>query len=172
MTSHQYRALSLVIRNLQKLGYQRIGLAITTESNSRVDEQLTGAFLNKQRTIRPSLRVPALITRSKDWNQKNFSTWYKKYKPEVVIAHDKSVISWMNQLGLRVPEEVGFAQVQSTDKTGHIAGGFQNPKLLASTAVDFLIGMIQRNERGIPENPVTISIEPSWLNGKTLKGER
>jgi hypothetical protein len=36
--------------------------------------------------------------------------------------------------------------------------------------VDFLVDMIHRNERGIPETPRWVLVEGTWQNGATLNG--
>ena len=39
---------------------------------------------------------------------------------------------------------------------------------MGAAAADFLVAMLHRNERGIPELPHTILVEGTWIDGKTL----
>jgi len=35
--------------------------------------------------------------------------------------------------------------------------------------VDLLIGMLQRNERGLPEKPSVVLSDGTWINGRSLR---
>jgi hypothetical protein len=39
-------------------------------------------------------------------------------------------------------------------------------------AVDFLVDMLHRNERGIPAIPYRLMVEGSWCEGKTVFSDR
>jgi hypothetical protein len=57
---------------------------------------------------------------------------------------------------------------ESGDKT--IARIDQNDVLIGRTAVDYVVGMIQRNERGVPSTPLRILVEGVWVPGKSVPG--
>jgi len=176
VTGHQFRAMRLVLRQLRKKGYKKIGCAISNYQNDRVDGQLLGAFDSHQRKAPSIYQVPPFnLTRHDD--PKEFKNWFRKHSPEVIICQELRVFAWLEKWGVKVPEDVGFVQPNRSDGipkqyrylAENIAGARQNQRVIAMTAIDFLIGMIQRNERGIPKNPITISIEPTWMDGATLK---
>jgi hypothetical protein len=48
------------------------------------------------------------------------------------------------------------------------AGIDESPLLVGATAVDVVVGMIHRSERGVPENPRYILIEGRWFGGQSL----
>ena len=57
----------------------------------------------------------------------------------------------------------------SPDQSGKIAGIYQNSPTIGRVAVDFLVGMVQRNERGIPSLPHTILVDGTWVDGDTVR---
>jgi hypothetical protein len=74
----------------------------------------------------------------------------------------------LKNLGRRVPEDVGFVHLWAPDQRGQYAGIYHNPPALGIAAVNLLIGMIQRNESGLPETPQTVLLNASWVEGDTL----
>ena len=56
----------------------------------------------------------------------------------------------------------------NSSKEHQFAGIDQNDELIGRTAVDFVVGMIHRNERGIPQAPLRILVEGKWVDGKTI----
>jgi hypothetical protein len=87
----------------------------------------------------------------------------------VVISHEEVVLDWLKRLGAHVPGAAGFALLNCPDQSGKFAGIYQNGPAIGSVAVDFLIGMIQRNERGVPVLPHSILVEGTWVEGRTVR---
>jgi hypothetical protein len=50
-----------------------------------------------------------------------------------------------------------------------IAGIDQDYAHVGGNAVDLLIGMLQRNERGLPEKPSVVLSDGTWINGRSLR---
>jgi hypothetical protein len=112
--------------------------------------------------------VPLHVVPDKDWNEKAFIGWFKKHKPEVIVTHHESVLEWLARSGTKVPEETGVIHLNCPEATGKWSGIFQNGPSVGMAAVDFLVAMLHRNERGIPALPHTILVEGTWVEGKTL----
>jgi LacI family transcriptional regulator len=169
MVNHQFRSMRTAIRHLRKLGYQRMGLAMPATLDQRVDNLWLGSFLVEQQRFKPRERVPLCLLSDKDWNEAHFAEWFKKNQPEVVISQQPKIIEWLQNLGKRVPQDVGFVHMNCPDCSGQFAGMYQNGPLIGRAAVDFLVGMLQRNERGIPTVPHTVLIDGTWVNGATVR---
>ena len=103
------------------------------------------------------------------WNEKLFGKWFQKNKPDVVISQQPKIIDWLKNLGLNVPDDVGFVHLNCPDKSGAFSGIYQNGPLMGRAAVDFLVSMLQRNERGLPEVPHLVLIEGTWVPGTTVR---
>jgi len=55
-------------------------------------------------------------------------------------------------------------------RLGHRCSGvYQNGELVGATAVDTLVGMMERYERGLPEQATTLMVEGIWNEGRTLR---
>ena len=167
--NHQFRSMRLAMRELRKLGYKRLGLALPSSLNERVDRQWVASFLVEQLDLDHS--VPLFVPDDPQWNFENFRKWFQAHKPDAVIGHEEAVYDWLKRLGAHVPDDIGFAHLNCADQDGQFAGIYQNGPTVGSAAVDFLIGMIQRNERGVPALPHSLLIEGTWVPGKTVRAK-
>ena len=167
--NHQFRSMRLAMRELRQLGYKRLGLALPASLNERVDRQWVASFLVEGLDFEES--VPMFVPNDDEWKFESFRAWFDKQRPDAVISHEEVVLDWLKRLGTRVPDEAGFALLNCPDQNGKFAGIYQNGPTIGSVAVDFLIGMIQRNERGVPELPHSILVEGTWVEGKTVRAQ-
>jgi hypothetical protein len=44
----------------------------------------------------------------------------------------------------------------------------QKPARIGAAAVDLLVAMFYTGERGLPENPLQVHVEGTWMDGPTL----
>lgn len=167
VTHHQFHGINLVLQNLARLGYRRIGLAIEEDVDEKVDRCWTSCFTGYQLRIPPKDRVPVLLSPLKP---AAISAWLRKHRPQVVLGHD-GLYSCLRQLGLRVPQDVAFAWLSVPSEGGSFPSGLnQNWKLVGAAAVDSVVAQLYRNERGIPETPKTIMLEGTWVAGQSAPG--
>ena len=167
--NHQFRSIRTALRRLRKLAYHKIGLALRSSIDERVEHHYTGGFLVDQQRIAPAYRVPMHVVPDREWTEKSFAKWFTKHRPEVVVSHHEEVLEWLARLKVRVPQDCGFIHLNLPNTTGELAGIYQNGPEVGTAAADFLVAMLQRNERGIPELPHTILVEGTWIDGKTLQ---
>lgn len=167
--NHQFRSMRLAMRQLRKFGYRRIGLALRASIDERVDHQWVGSFLVEQRRSKPADQVPLFVVSDEDWREDKLGKWLRQYRPDVIISQHEEILQWLDGLRVRVAEEIGFMHLNCPDKSGRFAGIYQNGPAVGAVAVEFLVGMIQRNERGIPGLPHSILVEGTWRDGDTLK---
>jgi hypothetical protein len=86
-----------------------------------------------------------------------------------VLSCDSNILDRLEQLGVRVPDNFGLACPSlSSDKT-RLAGVVENGVRMGSVAVDYLVSMIHRGERGVPTTAERILVEGSWHEGESLK---
>ncbi|HEY0945083.1 MAG TPA: LacI family DNA-binding transcriptional regulator [Opitutaceae bacterium] len=168
VTSHQYQAVQLLMHKLLALGYRRIGLFIRADWNEKVNSAYLGGVLLGQHQQRPEDRVPPLLPEL--GLEHEFVGWFKAHRPDVVVAIDRRVREWITDgLRLRIPEDVGLVHLNIDSKDPWMAGIDQNDWLIGATAVDFLAGMLQRNERGIPGTPIRTLVEGVWKPGPSVR---
>src|SRR5688572_2881358 len=166
--NHQFRSIRTALRRLRKLGYHKIGLALRSSIDERVEHHYTGAFLVDQQRIPAAYRIPLHLVLDREWTEKSFQKWFTKYRPEVVVSHHEEVLEWLARMKVHVPHDCGFIHLNLPDDSGELAGIYQNGPEVGAAAADFLVAMLQRNESGIPELAHTILVEGTWIDGKTL----
>lgn len=166
--NHQFRSIRTALRTLRKLGYNRVGLALKASIDERVEHHYTGGFLVEQQRLAEKRRVPLHVPPDREWTEKTFARWFQKYRPEVVVSHHEEVLQWLAKLGVSVPNEAGFVHLNCPDASGRLAGIYQNGPDVGAAAADFLVAMLQRNERGVPALPHSILVEGTWIAGATL----
>jgi len=79
------------------------------------------------------------------------------------------VKTWLDDLNLRVPRDLGLIQLEWRRDRPEWAGMNQHNDLVGETAVDMAVGMIHRAEAGIPTFPRATLIGSTWTEGKTVK---
>jgi len=156
------RALEL----LEQRGYTRPGLAVADLRDRRVFHKWFAGFASHfRRTRQPVPPMQAdVITRA------GFLRWFRAYRPDVLLGHhQEEMVRWLGEEGLVVPRDVGFVQLNWTERCAPSAGLNQQPKLLGAAAVESVVAQLQRNESGVSENPKTIMLASRWVDGPTLR---
>lgn len=165
--SHHAHAMSLALRKLGRLGYRRIGLAMSPNFNERVDHHWLANFLFHQFYLPEKARVPPLIDETN--NMQNFPKWFKEHRPDAVISPHISGYEWLVKLKVNVPNEIGFAHLDLEPSGMTLSGINQRPELVGAAALDLLINQLNRNERGIPADPKLVLIESTWVDGSSTR---
>ena len=162
-----FRSFALLMRRLKRLGYRRPGFACWPKVHEGVDRAWAAAF--EQYQPRAGQKpLPVFIRQS--WKEAEFRKWFEQHQPDVVITHDETVLAWIESWGLRVPEDVGFVlAAKHGEASSRCSGMDENSEFVGETAVNVLVGMIQRGESGIPSIPVSTLIQGSWSEGTTLR---
>jgi len=169
--SNDYYLSSLqTIRECRRLGYRRPGLVVLKSQHDRMQGRWEAAFVLEQRFL-SGVEPTRLLLVEDDWKDYDFlHAWLKKHKPDVIITSiGERVFSILQKNGWRIPEDIGVANLACPEYGERISGCYQNGKLAGATAMDALISMIERNEKGLPEQSVTLMIESRWNPGKTLR---
>ena len=188
VTADQQRAVLMAFRKMSVYGYERIGLVMGVDYDSRMGGNFIGGLaaakdlfklnligglavaqdLFRLKHILPPLRTnedvyyqnPALAKRL-------LSQWLTKHRPDAILTSESSVPGMIRELGFRVPKDIAIAGTTIYDVPVE-AGINQNPEAIGRTAVEALIAQINRNELGVPDTPSRILVESSWQDGKSL----
>jgi len=172
VTNAQYRASRMSVRIMREHGYRRIGFVISKFTNERTDRNFAAGFLAEQMQFTGANKIPILIIDEGNFNEerKHFKKWYKRYRPDAILALYGETSHLFKEEGIHYSDcgLLLLALDVSRDKT--IARIDQNDVLIGRTAVDYVAGMIQRNERGVPNTPLRILVESVWTPGISLPG--
>lgn len=167
--SHHAHAIAMAVRKLQRRGRRRVGLAVSPNFDERVDHHWLAHFLWYQHTLGKKDVVPVHLDDTAD--MQNFPKWFTRHRPDAVIAAHVSAFEWLEKLSVSVPGEVDFVHLDVDSALMNFSGIDQRPELIGSGAVDLLAGQLNHNERGIPDNPRLLMIEPAWVDGATTRPE-
>lgn len=151
-------------------GYKRIGFVFSDANDSpRVGERWLGAHLQQQLRFRPADRLPPFFYQGEEPHSQLFQKWFKENKPDaLLVTHAQPVISWLKEIDVQVPGDVGLATlVNDHPQFGH-AGMNGSAEKLGSLAVEMLVGLLQRGERGVPVDPHEVLLSGDWRDGTTL----
>lgn len=167
VVNHQIHTLRIVAGELVDRGYRKIGLAITHWQNEVVEHNWLAAFL-AWHYVTPGL-TPVPIHLVERMERKEFLRWYRAHRPDAVITMNSSCREWLAAAGASLPDRVGFALLDWHTEHGDTAGAVQDNTRVGSAAVDIALGMLQRNERGAPDNPQLTLIKGYWRDGATVR---
>ena len=167
VSNHEYRSMGALFAELVRRGYRRIGLANLRDHDERVDHNWLAAYLVEQRVLSRKHLVPPLLLPT--WDAREFLAWREHHRPDVVVTKLSNVLSSLKRAGFRVPEDIGVAFHSLDEKSPGLSGMKKNSFQIGVMAVDLVIDMLHRGERGLPERPSLHMVEGSWAEGATLR---
>ena len=110
-----------------------------------------------------------------DWStptpevQGRISNWIHSYRPDAILSTEWNIKLLLTGSGFRIPEDIALASTSIINTGGEVDSGMlESPEEVGSTAVRTLVGLIQRNEVGIPEHRHDILVRSRWQFGNTL----
>lgn len=174
VSNNHFKMMTCLLVELRtRYRYKRPGLVILRKSSERVENKWLGAYLSYTLTeLSQTQRIPPLIL--DQWEDQAFTQWYKKTKPDVIIGgirQTPELLPFLVEKGIRVPEDVGFADHNLFDDDIDVAGMHPKARDIGKAAVQLLIGMIYRNEVGIPESPRDVLVDGVFYSGPTIKSQ-
>lgn len=179
VTNNQCNIIRLAMRKVLAAGYKRIGFIVHRGWDHAVDHNWTAGFLCEQQHLPEADRVPAHIfpeaepverwfhetNASVQADLKPFAKWLKEYKPDVLVSKAAYVLPLLQQLGLKIPEDIAFVNLFLDETDGKVAGVRQNHDMVGGVAVEILAGQLQHNKFGLPDVPTTTFVEGNWFDG-------
>lgn len=170
ITNAQYSSSRLAVRMLRTRGYRRIGFVTTRETDERTDQNFRAGFLSEQHDFLPENRIPPLLLEDTTIPTEcaEFAAWYRVHKPDVVLYIYPTVAEFLRRLKIS-PKQCGSASLSVMTRDGSLAGVYQNDPLIGRKAVDFLVDMLHRNERGIPPHRFQFFVESEWVEGRSIR---
>lgn len=165
--SHHAWVVMEAYRQLAALGYRRPGLAIEGHQDERSGHHWRAGFLCAQDLSGIAGSLPPLIT--SDWTFSTFASWFKRYRPDAILGIDQPLVEWIERCGARVPDDVGYANLDLTPNMGAISGMNQLQPEIGAGAIDLVISGLRRHERDLPSHPKTVLVEGVWSAGTTTR---
>lgn len=152
----------------QAKGYRRIGLIMTYGEGGIGHKLFTSSFLFYQSKIDPECRIQVLPKPM--ISAENVAEWFRTQKPDAIISSG-SVYTLLRSIGLRVPQDVGFASIDVSEEPRDAAGADHRYNLVGREAVKQVLTLLNLNLTGVPENPKTVLVDSHQREGFTLPGK-
>lgn len=157
-------------------GYRRIGLIVQKGEIYEEDRVRLSAFYFLRKHSADGLAAceplelgagPGLLSRAA---QKRTAKWIESERPDAVLGLNDIIYYLICALGLRVPEDLGFASLIGTPGVHKkpLCQADRNNDFIAAEAIKHLDHKIQRRERGGSPQAKRILIQPIWKEGVTL----
>lgn len=162
-----YGNMELTLGVLQENQFTKVGFAMDKPYHYEQDNRWLAAYLMGQQRGRIEAIEP-WVDGAPDFE--GFKQWYLKQRPEVIICvHPPIVISWLQQLGVGVPENVSVVAIGTADSAESVSGIAENTHACGKLAIEMLIDRIQRGEFGTYDEPCHISVKGQWSRGQTMR---
>lgn len=168
VSADHYRSTRRIFQELRQLGYQRIGLAIPSDLDTRVGGDFLSAYLLEQHTRPPESQLaPFLDTSTPSIDR--FAAWLNQYKPDALMTTNYYFPDYLVKLGQRIPEDLGVAILFKKIHGDDYAGIDQNAQRTAVVAMNILVSMVQHSERGAARLAQHIKVEGTWTEGWSVR---
>jgi len=170
ISPNHFRNMKLLVRKLLSLGYRRIGFCVNAKTASiNAEGGWLGGYLLEMDRLGPCPRPLYLENHAID--EKKLRSWIQTEGLDAIISdHNASQIA--HHSGLRVPEELGVASLAPDTlalEQSFYSGVAQHLPYVGEMAVDFLVHLINTNQRGIPKFPQRLLLDGTWIPGKTVR---
>lgn len=167
---NHYEGMLQALRQMENLGYQRIGLCFSSDSDIRSYHRWASAYLY-WRTIRGFTpgTLPTFHYTSGAINPRSLREWIKHYRITGLIGMSTEPLEVCAELGIRIPENLGYSVLDHPGGESTVAGIDQDAEQIGRMAVDILVMAIRKGAKGIPHCPVQSIIEGNWVPGETVR---
>ena len=171
-STDQHMLTLRAFENVLRLGYERPALVLDHVIDRLIEGRFTSGMLIAQQALPVSRRVrPFYKVIEAREDPGLFRQWFEREKPDLILTLYNDVRRWVGAMGLRVPDDIGLAQLEWRKDHPDWAGMNQHNDVTGEAAVEMVISMIHNTERGIPVFPRGTFIGSTWVNGRTVKGE-
>ena len=167
VTENHYDTAAQAMKQCHERGYRRVGFAFTDANDSpEVGDRWLGAYLRQQLIFPYKDRLP--ICPGEPASQTQFTEWFQRHQPDALLVnHAPPVHAWLRSLGKAVPRDVGLVELEDEPEQGS-SGVYYDPEIVGALAVEMLVGLMHRNEKGIPLHPHEVLLCGEWREGRTL----
>lgn len=167
----EFRSLEQVWKQLELLGYHRVGVIFEEHPESYSMDQRLGAVYCRQRFVTPAKdRLPIFFFDRNQPNREQLQAWVKKYQPDVVLGDTHHELELLEEFGFKAPDDFAFASVNMWDpeKIGKIAGYFRDNVVLFERGLQLLNLMVRSGATGASQGQLVEMVFGAWKNGDSL----
>lgn len=167
----QFTTAYSAVENLVRLGYERVGFVLGENVQVRTGQRFVGGYKAAQSLLAKKDCIPMLSLREEGDVPKQVAAWARKTRPDSIVSlHGMWRYGHLLEAGLEIPDRIGYADMSVPANEDFLSGVCQNSREVGVRAVDLLVGMIHRQEKGLPEHCAHLLIDGYWIEGKTAPG--
>jgi DNA-binding LacI/PurR family transcriptional regulator len=167
-----------VVRELAARGYTRIGLVIDRTTDRRCGSNVYAGFLIEQQLDERLLHLPAFLdhepaqVREEKAYGRKLHQYIEEYQLDALLTSDYRILDVLKSEGIKLPKDIGVAGLSLPSADTPLAGVVEDSTQIGAVAMDLLVGMVQRDEKGVPASPLRTHLEGIWHEGATLHPRR
>lgn len=167
---NHYDGMLRALREMETLGYQRIGLCFSDDSDLRSYHRWASAYLY-WRTMRgfSQQNLPTFHYTTGKVDPRAFQRWIKENGITGIVGMSTKPMQTCLDLGIKIPQDLGFCVLDHPGEGNTVAGIDQVARQIGSMAVDILVMAVRKGARGVASHPVQSIIEGKWIPGGTLR---
>jgi DNA-binding LacI/PurR family transcriptional regulator len=171
VSTDHYQAMRLALTACHERGYTRPGLVLEPTASARIGHRWEAAFL-MEHWLRDLPAKPLILNpagpRDVGVAPRGFAGWLRRHKPDVIITTTSDQGDEWRRLLRHLAPKAALVSLGLRNRTGALAGIWQNHHRLGGMAVELLASKLQRNETGSDHATDAHLVEGSWIDGKTL----
>ncbi len=180
--NYHIQTVDTAMRQLARRGYRKIGV-VFSENETRQVNMLWSAGLHVAHMLMPELEILEFPWRTHvektgakkgewgEWSERAFRAWFEREQPEAIVGLTMAVWEWVQNLGRKIPEELGFLHLDCPH--GEIFSGMcQNTTKLGIAAVELLASLVEGNVQCGKAEPRVLLIASDFVEGTTLRPEQ
>jgi len=143
-------------------------------TDQRCGSNVFAGYLIEQELVSTLVPVPAFLdyepgdARQPGYGKK-LGAYLKKNRIDALVTNDYLILDTLKQQGFAVPRQLGVAGISLPSRDTPLAGIVEDSPRVGAVAMDLLIGMVQRGERGIPSTPIRTHLEGTWHEGRSVQ---
>ncbi len=167
VANDQFMRPIVAARELLRLGYRRLGLVIDESLDCGMAHRCSAGFWAVQRYGCDLPNLP--ICRFSYGKLPGLRRWVAKHRPEVVIGTHEFLREHITKLGLSIPGDIGWVNLDWQPSVEPSAGVDGNSEQIGAAAVELVVSQLHRGEFGPPPHAMNYFVNGTWRPGKTVR---
>ncbi|MEM6822697.1 MAG: LacI family DNA-binding transcriptional regulator [Verrucomicrobiota bacterium] len=169
---NHFEGMQLALDEGIRRGYRRIGY-IHPGRLYPTHLRWKGAYLSYREFLSANEQVEIIeAPASSAETPERFQKWFNSEKPDLVICPNPIFFTHLKSMGLCIPEDCGVIHLEWKPSWENLTGIDQNFRMSGEIALKMLANRLERNEVGYSKRPISVLVEPKWIEGQTLRSLR
>ena len=162
-----YRNVDTVFRQARRLGFNRIGLALSAQFDAASHGLVHSCCLRLQHDVARADRVPiCFLTDEPVARQAAFEEWLQDYQPTVVITAERTLVERARAAGFNAV----WLGLSAT--TAPFDGGVDDTAgEVAAAAIDCVVDKMRRFEKGMRDGTRVHLLKSAWVEPRVAQVE-